>query len=537
MAPLSLTLRILERVFGRRVRGRAGQRCHTLAVPDVNMEVQLDHLERLTRSETWNALAELVWNGFDAEATNVTIEFDSGAIARIDEIRVIDNGHGIEQTEALEAFSQLGGSWKKYARGRLSKNGKVLLHGEKGQGRLRAFALGDTVEWDTIVETDDGNLRTVVVVERNTLKTTHVADQPEPTTQDPGTTVRIYNTTPKASWLQRTELVSRKLAEIFAPHLRQSPTLSLYLGDDKIDPAALEDHSETYALTVDGYENETIELEVIEWNVKFERALHLCDSRGMSMHELHPLITAPNYNFTAYIRWDGFRDREEMLSLAEMNDELRPVIDAARDRLQAHFTARHDQRDVRIIQRWVDEGSYPYKAKARTAAQQTERQVFDLAALAMNASAPSFAKADIETRKMTLALLREAVERSPDSLHRILESVGRLDKQRMDELAALLDRTTLPNIIIAARTATDRDHLHRGAPRSPLRPHRRGRRARPPPQDPRARALDLRRQLRARHQRARAHHGAQAPHQDPRPRRHRTLADHAPRRATRPSSP
>jgi len=111
----------------------------------LEVHAQEDFVEKLTAARPAQALAELIWNGLDAEATKVNVEVDRGEL-RLDAIRVRDNGHGIPPEEAESLFSSLGGSWKRQAK--KSKHGTRMLHGEEGKGRFRALALGRVSEWN-----------------------------------------------------------------------------------------------------------------------------------------------------------------------------------------------------------------------------------------------------------------------------------------------------------------------------------------------------------------------------------------------------
>jgi DNA mismatch repair ATPase MutL len=46
------------------------------------------------------ALAEVIWNGLDANANRVTVRFDRNGLETIDTIRVIDDGNGINYDHA-----------------------------------------------------------------------------------------------------------------------------------------------------------------------------------------------------------------------------------------------------------------------------------------------------------------------------------------------------------------------------------------------------------------------------------------------------
>jgi hypothetical protein len=110
------------------------------------VEVQSDFLEKITKAKPVQALAELIWNGLDADATSVSVSFDYNALGAMSAVIVTDNGHGIPFSEAPEGFRRLGGSWKRP--GAVTKGEGRFLHGQDGRGRFKAFSLGRFAEWD-----------------------------------------------------------------------------------------------------------------------------------------------------------------------------------------------------------------------------------------------------------------------------------------------------------------------------------------------------------------------------------------------------
>ena len=95
------------------------------------VEVQSDFLEKITKAKPVLALAELVWNGLDADATSVVVSFDYNGLGAMSAVIVTDNGQGIPYSEAPEAFRRLGGSWKRP--GAVTKDKGRFLHGQDGR--------------------------------------------------------------------------------------------------------------------------------------------------------------------------------------------------------------------------------------------------------------------------------------------------------------------------------------------------------------------------------------------------------------------
>src|SRR5215467_7077886 len=113
----------------------------------LEVKAQKDFWERLYRTRPVRAISELVWNSFDADADEVSIAIEKNLIDGIERIRVSDNGTGIPFDAKKHQFSTLGGSWKSQTTRTLKQ--KRILHGKNGQGRFRAFALGERVSWST----------------------------------------------------------------------------------------------------------------------------------------------------------------------------------------------------------------------------------------------------------------------------------------------------------------------------------------------------------------------------------------------------
>ena len=75
------------------------------------VEVQPDFLERQAKARPVQAIAELIWNGLDADAARVDVQLEFGELG-MTKIVVRDDGLGIPHDEAPDLFTRLGGSWK-----------------------------------------------------------------------------------------------------------------------------------------------------------------------------------------------------------------------------------------------------------------------------------------------------------------------------------------------------------------------------------------------------------------------------------------
>lgn len=131
-------------------------------MPEMVLATSDDLVARLAHEgDPVRAMVELVWNSIDAEGTEITVSLERSATDAIAAVKVVDDGHGVASDEVEQTFGRIGNSWKKTAQ--RSKNDKRQLHGKLGEGRLRAFALGSHVMWETRAVNTAGVMQLVTI--------------------------------------------------------------------------------------------------------------------------------------------------------------------------------------------------------------------------------------------------------------------------------------------------------------------------------------------------------------------------------------
>ncbi|HEX8583125.1 MAG TPA: ATP-binding protein [Allosphingosinicella sp.] len=431
----------------------------------VEIQVQEDHLERLSQvRKPVLAVAELIWNALDADADQVDVILHEDGLGGIAAIEVRDDGHGIPFSNAEALFSRLGGSWKKG--GKRSQEKDRLLHGQEGRGRFRAFGLGRITDWE-VTYSADGQLRAYrISMARDALRRVVISDEAvAPPGAHRGVTVTVRELHRHYQSLQG-EGARQELAQIFALYLRQYPGARIWFDGERIDPASAIDHEAAYPQPAIEAEDGPFasELEIVEWKMQADRRLFLCDAQGFPLDSTTPGIHAPGFSFTAYLKSDYFAKllSENRLELAELDSAAGRAVESAKATLRDHFRRRAAERAAGLVERWRDEDIYPYEGEASSAVEEVERQVFNVVAFNVNHYSPSFEDADERTKRLQLRLLRNAIEHAPGDLSRILTEVLGLPQEKRQELADLLDRTTLSHIIGASKIITDRLEFLRG---------------------------------------------------------------------------
>lgn len=402
-------------------------------------------------------LAELIWNAFDEDAHLVTVTCEYNALHGLEEIVITDDGNGMNRERAELAFSRVGDSWKLMP-GTKSDSGERVVHGRHGRGRYAAFALGDTVRWVSTAERVEGGLGVVQVTgKRSSLDTFDITTSDVHSgVTDTGTVVTVYQVTPSAiSSFDTAEDLRQAILTEFALHLERFKNFHIrFLGVD-VDAASAEEHREVIKLAdSDGWAGEAT-LTIIEWNLQnVRRSIFLCDAEARVLDEVEARIQAPGSEFTAYLAWDGFASGDPV-GLEDDTDTPRGrLIAAAREALRDHLAERQQLREVATIQRWRDEGVWPYKEEPKSPIEVATRDTFNVVALAASRTVDESKSG--QSKALALRLLKETFETDPEALLPILSDLARLPKTRVDELSRLLEHTSLTQLIQTGRAIGSR---------------------------------------------------------------------------------
>lgn len=105
----------------------------------------------LQKYKPLQALAEYVWNGFDAQASCVNIEVNLNVLEGIGFIRITDDGNGIDRSLLSQKFRPFYQSEKIYN----PKERHSATHGKNGVGRLTFYTFANSAKWETTYRKED----------------------------------------------------------------------------------------------------------------------------------------------------------------------------------------------------------------------------------------------------------------------------------------------------------------------------------------------------------------------------------------------
>lgn len=421
------------------------------------IEAQKDYIEKVAQAKPTQAIAELVWNSLDADATKVNVSFIK-ELGYISKIEISDDGFGMPRDRTISYFKGLGGSWKQLKR--ISEKGR-MLHGKEGKGRFKAKALGRVCDWETTYkENNDYYTYTLSIVDNFV----EASDKKISEIKKSGTKVVISELCKDYSRVfdKNSNAFIQELTEIFALYLKAYKDISIYIENEKLDVRnAIKSQIEINLPNIIDENNEefSASLEVIEWKRGNDRKIYLCDKNGFPLSTVTGRkLPFGNFMFSGYLKSDyvTYLQKKGTLDIHENEKALENCINVVVSKLKELYRKKLSEDAQTIVEKWKKENSYPYSASPTTLVEEATRQVFDIVAVNVSNNIPDFMEGNTKSRALQLRLIKEIVEKSPEDLQEILSSVLDLTPTKRKELADLLKNTSLSTIISIANKVSNR---------------------------------------------------------------------------------
>jgi len=414
----------------------------------IDLGVEKDHIESLTRANGITAISELIWNSLDADATDISIEYVSNSLGGFESIEVNDNGLGIEYTKAQEVFGRLGGSEKKNINN--SPSGRQY-HGKEGKGRYKALALGDLVVFTSRYKNSSSYKEFTITFDRNNLSHSKFSSliPLEDEASKSGFNVLIQNINSDIAQQAFDEKNRKDLAQKFASYWINYSNFSITINGQILEfDSLIKNSDETEFLTEKEGITYRFKFKILEWNFDIKKKTYLCNTKGIPFRELNLGIRS-NIPISIFIQsiYIESLHRENKIDLQELDDVMTLAIEESKKFARAYTRKRLHYYSTEFISDLKKKGIYPYKEKPENLVEESKRQVFDIVALQVNEFLPDFEHQDIKSKKLTLSLIKEALENNSNSLQKILAEVIELPKEKRDELVEILEESSLSTVI------------------------------------------------------------------------------------------
>ena len=121
----------------------------------------------LSNYEKPNSIAEYIWNGFDAKANTVNINYTVDNFGSLEFLEIIDNGYGINHNKLNSKFKPFYESEKSIKVS--APKHTSTMHGKNGVGRLTFFTFAHSAKWLTSFNDGKKNETNSIIINSNEL--------------------------------------------------------------------------------------------------------------------------------------------------------------------------------------------------------------------------------------------------------------------------------------------------------------------------------------------------------------------------------
>jgi hypothetical protein len=237
-----------------------------------NIEITGKGIQKvLSRFDYRQAIAEYIWNGFDAKAKTVQLNYDANKLGFISKIEIIDDGYGIHRSQLAEKFSPFFDSQKAIEID--APKNTSAVHGKNGVGRLTFFKFAAEATWNTVYEEKKKKYEYFISIKFDSI---NKYDSPESGHKEvkkkTGTTVTFYNILPDIVDSKLNEDLTDFLCLEFGWYLELNRLNghSLLINGVPLDYSSIVGDTHTFMLNHEE-SNQSFEVKYVRWQAKINK--------------------------------------------------------------------------------------------------------------------------------------------------------------------------------------------------------------------------------------------------------------------------
>lgn len=403
------------------------------------------------------AIAELIWNGFDAGATTVKIEYDeANNLGALRHIVISDNGKGINKETLNLTFGAFLDSQKKKTFQRTSE-----VRGRKGKGRFSFRAISPSATWTTRYIDKNNQLKQYsITINTSDLSKYTVTDDEtvDSSTFSTGTEVYFDNIekllSTNFSDTPFIDFICQQFAWFLC--LNEAKQCTIEINGEAIDYKSIIDTQEDTSRTI----NDThFDIKYIRWNRRISDKFYFY-MMNSNLHENCKVLTRFNNNninffHSIYITSSYFNNFEFEERPSARYDGITNQSDVTYRKLMTEMHSFLSQKEkefvteiaaVKLINDYEASGILPYFG-ANTYDQLRKKDLTDTIKVIYSAQ-PKIFKGLQNVQKKTLVaflnLLLDSDER--DKILFIIDGIVQLSPDERTSMAETLKSTSIRNI-------------------------------------------------------------------------------------------
>lgn len=407
-----------------------------------------------------NAVVEYVWNGFDAKATRIDILTDKNELETITKLIIQDNGMGIEYDCIENKFGPAYESEKKNK----TDIDALNVKGKKGVGRYSFYETSSSASWETIFKTETGNKTYIINIKANDL-INYTLSELKQTDKDTGTsvTLNLNNTI-------NIEEIKAELKIVFAWYLQLYKEKSIYINGEKLNCSDILYSEEVKSFEYDDF---NAEITVCVWTRKLNEEYskyYYIDGDEVVRYKENTTLNNKGDNFyhSVFIKSNLFNvDKFSFISQLEDGNLINLKTKKSKEFRNLKLDCDKFLVEIRkpfikdyaksFIEQLKKKKLYPNYNSQNAIDRFKEEQLDELISNVYYFIPKVFTNLS-QIQQKTLIRMFELIQDSgeTDNLFKILGDVTELTTQERKDMAELLNKVELSNVLSMLQLITDR---------------------------------------------------------------------------------
>ena len=426
------------------------------------------HLRRYSQEQS---ICEYIWNGFDANASEVKINFkDNGMkMGGFSSMVIKDNGFGI-------SFEDLKNKFKPYFETRKKYNKTISLpHGRNGYGRFSFITFAANATWETRYLKDKKEIKEYsIAIKSDSL------ENYEPTAIK--TTSNTVGT--KVLFSSLIEITNSFVEHTLIPYIKKEfgwlfflyPTKRIVIGDVIIDCNLLERDDivfDSEEKSIKTSNNVKFNITYVQWKEKIHQEysrLYYINEKGEEKYKETTKLNNKGdcYYHSLFIRSEYFQNfyfttneesqkQESLLDKQEKNRKSKEFQFLDKEIMKYLKEKRKPyvkKLSLKIVKEYEDDGII-FKPDKKTSPMEEFKydSIKEVVAELYQAEPKIFSNFNEEQKKTFVGLLAAIIQSGTikDDILKILDKIIKIDDKSRGELAEMLDRVSLKGLLKIAK--------------------------------------------------------------------------------------
>ena len=415
------------------------------------------------------AMAEYIWNGFDAKANKINIDYSANEFGQLDTLSISDNGYGIDLGELTSKFNPFYESEKSVKIS--SPKHTSIMHGKNGVGRLTFFTFAHIAKWTTTYQKKDELASGSIQINIDSLDNYQPKFFKKPILNKTGTEVSFFNITISKQDLENSIIPFLTCEFCWFLELNKSKNYSISINGETLDfTKNIIDYQDDIEIHYEPSDTK-FRVKYIQWSESLHKEFSKYYFLNESEIEVYKDYTTLNkkgdeFFHSVYIKSEFFNDfnfnsneddtQTKLFGKAKSSPEYKYLIKEVNKFIREKRKPFLRVYASRLVEKYEQDGILPIyenEWEKRYKKPQLEETLIGL----YEAQPKLFTSLNTDQKRTFVRLLDLILDSNErESLFKIIDEVVELDAEEREDLANLFKTSRLNRVIETIKLIEDR---------------------------------------------------------------------------------